>query len=78
MGGDNTPKEEQKKIWEMFYSLEGGGDNALRSTGIGLAVVRDTAVRHRGVSDCRNVPGGVEFWMEIPRRQPKRTGLVRW
>ena len=67
--GEGIPKEEQKKIWEMFYSLEGGGDNALRGTGIGLAVVRDTAARHRGSSDCRNVDGGVEFWIEIPRRQ---------
>jgi len=72
--GEGIPKDEQKKIWEMFYSLEGGGDNALRGTGIGLAMVRDTAARHRGSSNCRNVDGGVEFWIEIPKRQKKKRG----
>lgn len=72
--GEGVPKGELKKIWDMFYSLDGGGDNALRGTGIGLAMVRDTAARHRGSSDCRNVDDGVEFWIEIPQRQKKKRG----
>ena len=73
--GAGIPKAEQKKIWEMFYTLDGSGGNTPRDAGAGLALARDIASKHNGNSSCENVPGGVEFWIEIPIKQ-KRSGRI--
>lgn len=66
--GNSLDAEEMDKIWDKFYKLDkartrvtGGG------SGIGLSIVRAILIAHHGGSGVRNVDGGVEFYLSLPK-----------
>lgn len=58
--GKSIEEAEQEKIWTAFYS-----GNKKRGTGIGLALVRHTALLHRGTCGCKNEQNGVRFFFQV-------------
>ncbi|MCD8356213.1 MAG: HAMP domain-containing histidine kinase [Clostridia bacterium] len=68
--GSSLAPEEMDKIWDKFYKLDksrtrvsGGG------SGIGLSIVRAIMNAHNGGSGVRNVDGGVEFYLSLPKAE---------
>lgn len=66
--GSTLATEEMDKIWDKFYKLDkartrvsGGG------SGIGLSIVRAIMHAHNGGCGVRNVAGGVEFYLSLPK-----------
>ena len=70
--GSFIPQGEMKRIWQQFYKIGDGGDNAQKGTGVGLSTVKSIVTLHGGSCGCKNMEGGVEFWIQIPLRQKKR------
>lgn len=66
--GDPIPDDEIQKIWDTFYSINEG--NA-RSSGLGLAIVRNICQMHGGRYGCSNEDGGVKFWLEIGSQEDR-------
>lgn len=66
--GNPIPDDEIRKIWDTFYSVNEG--NA-RSSGLGLAVVRNICQMHGGEYGCSNKDGGVCFWFEIGSQEDR-------
>ncbi|HWB06249.1 MAG TPA: HAMP domain-containing sensor histidine kinase [Verrucomicrobiales bacterium] len=66
--GPGVPLEERSRIFEPFYRI---GSELRRETpgvGIGLSIVRDAAVAHRGSVSVNGSPGaGAEFILRIDR-----------
>lgn len=72
--GSSLAPEEMDKIWDKFYKLDksrtrvsGGG------SGIGLSIVRAIMNAHNGGCGVRNVDGGVEFYLSLPKAEPQDT-----
>ncbi len=70
--GCSLDPEEMDKIWDKFYKLDkartrvsGGG------SGIGLSIVRAIMTAHGGGCGVRNVEGGVEFYLSLPKKPPE-------
>ena len=59
--GQQIPEEVHEKLFEVFYTRGKRG-----GTGLGLAICRRVVKAHGGDIGCRNVGGGVEFWMQFP------------
>ena len=60
--GVGIPVEEQKKIWDVFYSTRKGG------TGLGLAIVQRIAASHGGELELQSTPGEgtrVRLWLPV-------------
>lgn len=64
--GKGIPPEHHAHIFERFYRVDGG--RAGEGLGIGLAIVKDIAVAHRGNVEMSSIPG-VEtvFQIRLPR-----------
>ena len=68
--GPGVPKEQMKKIFELFYRPADELTRDTAGTGIGLALVRQLAdAMHAGI-DVRNCDPGAEFRLRFP---PART-----
>jgi signal transduction histidine kinase len=59
--GPGVPKEQMKKIFELFYRAENELTRETVGTGIGLALVRQLAAAMGGRVDVRNCEPGAEF-----------------
>jgi len=70
--GSSIPPKEMKKIWQQFYKISDGGDNARKGTGVGLSTVKSIVALHGGTYGCRNTEDGVEFWFRIPVKRKGR------
>ena len=60
--GVGIPAEEQKRIWDVFYSTRKGG------TGLGLAIVQRIAASHGGELELHSTPGEgtrVRLWLPV-------------
>lgn len=66
--GKPIPKEEQEKIWNVFYKVSTARTRSRNSFGIGLSIVKQAAEAHGGSVGVQNVPGGVEFCFTIKNR----------
>jgi signal transduction histidine kinase len=69
--GPGIPGPERARIFEPFYRLPGHGEHA-GGTGLGLALVRQIAEKHRG--SVRYVPrkdGGACFEVRLPLAAPE-------
>ena len=71
--GPGVAPEQQKRIFDLFVSLDGIDDGA--STGIGLSISKAIVERHGGTigvdSDGEN---GSTFWFTVPRVAPTSNG----
>jgi signal transduction histidine kinase len=64
--GPGVPKEQMKKVFELFYRAESELTRETVGTGIGLALVRQLAAAMGGKVDVRNCEPGAEFRVELP------------
>ncbi len=66
--GEHIPDDVKDKIWEMFYSKDiRPREHKLKSSGIGLSIVKSVMEVHNGDYGFDNIEGGVVFWLEIPK-----------
>ncbi|MCL2348390.1 MAG: ATP-binding protein [Planctomycetaceae bacterium] len=69
--GCGIPKAEQKKIFDRFYQAKGekSGDNRVRGTGLGMAIVKHATERLGGRILLESQPGtGTTITINIPIR----------
>ncbi len=65
--GPGIPASERERIWEPFHRLDRDANSAVAGSGIGLALVRNLTVAHRGhVFVEEGSIGGSRFTIEIP------------
>ena len=67
--GPGVPESERERIFEPFYRLRGASERE-GGVGLGLALVRSIAQRHRGSAHCEPNPGGGAcFVLALPCEQ---------
>ena len=64
--GPGVPESEREKIFEPFYRLPATRESG-RGSGLGLALVRQIALRHGGNAVCLPADGGgSRFRIDLP------------
>jgi two-component system OmpR family sensor kinase len=75
--GPGIPIEEQERIFDRFFRLDGGRSPGRGGTGLGLAIVQAIATAHNGRITVANAqPRGATFELRIPlatRQVPTQT-----
>lgn len=75
--GIGIPKEEQKRIFDRFYQVDGSGGRRFGGSGLGLAIVKNIVEAHGGEVWVESEPGkGSTFYVSIPQYRPPRTGGI--
>jgi signal transduction histidine kinase len=65
--GIGIPKEEQEKIFDAFYQVDGGSTREHGGTGLGLSIVKRIVEAHGGTVRVESEPGhGAAFWVSLP------------
>lgn len=67
--GPGIPGEEQERIWDRFYRVEGISVQSGTGVGLGLglSICREIIERHHGQVGVQSVPGaGATFWFTVP------------
>ncbi len=73
--GVGIPLDEQGRIFDRFYRVEGPDTRAVSGTGLGLYLTRAIVEAHGGRSWVTSAPGqGSTFYVALPRE----TGLAIW
>ena len=75
---NNGPKIEEeirKHIWDGYYHTNEDNTKRLRSTGLGLTIVKHLLELHKFGFGCENKDVGVEFYVEIPMEEQKDWNL---
>lgn len=73
--GVGIPLEEQERIFDRFYRVEGPETRAVSGTGLGLYITRAIVEAHGGRCWVSSTPGqGATFFVALPRE----TGLAVW
>jgi len=68
--GAGIKKEQIELIFQKFVQGESRTDFAMKSTGIGLAVVKTVVEAHGGTVGCSSEPGkGSRFWLRLKRSE---------
>lgn len=69
--GIGIDPSEQQRIFEQFYRVGDAMTQNVRGAGLGLALVRDIVVAHRGRVEVRSTPGrGSAFSVVLPAHVP--------
>lgn len=72
--GKGIPKQEQRKIYDPFYTSK----NTNYNWGMGLYYVREIVKSHLGNLRLESRPGeGTSFFVMIPRYEPRKTARKR-
>ena len=65
--GIGIPKEEQERVFERFYQVDGSMTRRYGGTGLGLALVKEIVEVHQGDIEIYSVPGeGSTFKIKLP------------
>ncbi len=72
--GPGIPKDQMKKIFQLFYRSETELTRETVGTGIGLAIVHQLAIAMGGKVDIINAEPGAEFrfWFSIAEQEPEQ------
>lgn len=65
--GPGIPAESLDQVFEPFFRLESSRNRDTGGTGLGLSIARDIAQAHGGKLTLRNVEGGLEAELRLPR-----------
>lgn len=65
--GPGIPSESLERVFEPFYRLESSRNRDTGGVGLGLGIARDIAQAHGGRLTLRNVEGGLEAELTLPR-----------
>ncbi|MBO5444833.1 MAG: HAMP domain-containing histidine kinase [Muribaculaceae bacterium] len=66
--GSGIPSEHLEHLFDRFYRIENGRSRSKGGTGMGLAIVKNSAKFHHGDITVRNVPsGGLEFTLTLSK-----------
>ena len=68
--GPGIPKDQMKRIFQLFYRSESELTRETVGTGIGLAIVHQLTQAMRGSVDLVNAEPGAEFRVRFPARRP--------
>jgi signal transduction histidine kinase len=75
--GPGIPKDQLKKIFEMFYRPESELTRETVGTGIGLAIVHQLTVAMGGKVDVVNREPGADFILKFSRVSDSRAGRAK-
>jgi len=67
--GSGLTTEEQERVWERFYQVEGAerSSNQGAGLGLGLYISRSIIGWHQGTVGVQSTPGeGAAFWFTLP------------
>ncbi|GAA3625051.1 hypothetical protein GCM10022419_133290 [Nonomuraea rosea] len=65
--GAGIPADQRDRVFDRFYRVDGGRDRSSGGVGLGLAMVRGIARRHRGDVTISTAPaGGARFEVRLP------------
>jgi two-component system sensor histidine kinase BarA len=65
--GIGIPKDEQEKIFDAFYQVDGSSTREHGGTGLGLSIVKRIIEAHGGKVRVESEPGqGAAFWVTFP------------
>jgi len=65
--GPGIPEDALDRVFEPFFRLESSRNRGTGGTGLGLGIARDIAQAHGGTITLRNVDGGLEAELALPR-----------
>lgn len=65
--GAGVPEAALEKIFEPFYRVADARERDSGGTGIGLAIAQRAVTLHRGAIKARNVPGGFQIEITLPK-----------
>jgi signal transduction histidine kinase len=68
--GSGVPRDQMRRIFELFYRPEGELTRETVGTGIGLALVRQLTVAMHGRVDVQNRDPGAEFSITFAAAAP--------
>ncbi len=69
--GIGIPPEEQERVFERFYQVDGGLTRRYGGTGLGLALVREIVEAHGGTVSVESEVGvGSTFTLHLPLNRP--------
>ena len=68
---DPFPAEEITELWDTFYRGEKSRKRIGDRSGLGLAIVKGNMQLLGERFGVENMPGGVEFWLELPEGRPE-------
>lgn len=69
--GPKIPEEIRSHIWDGYYQTNEDNTKRLRSTGLGLTIVKHLLELHKFGYGCENKEVGVEFYIEMPVEEQK-------
>jgi signal transduction histidine kinase len=67
--GKAIPEDELDKIWDSFYKIDKARTRAYGGTGLGLAIVKNMVEIHKGSYGLKNIDGGVDFFVLLPKSE---------
>ena len=65
--GDHIPDESIPHLWEKFYKVDKARTREYGGSGIGLSFVKAVMDSFHRKCGVENVPGGVNFWLELDK-----------
>lgn len=73
--GKGIPKDKQKKIFDVFYQVDGGMDRKFGGVGLGLAICKGIILSHGGeIWVDSTINKGSAFYFTLPLKSPLNVG----
>ena len=66
--GQAIPEDRIPRLWDGFYKADDSRTHSGEGYGLGLSIVKAIQNAIGQGFGAHNVPGGVEFWFEVPRK----------